>query len=118
MEQEQIKNIEERLLKMKEGILSNLMSENEDFQALIDDSGVKDLADLASDDIDVMMLEALGQQELKRLRMVEAALGRIMNERYGLCIKCNKRITASRLEAIPYAPLCIDCQSLSEKRKR
>ncbi|MDC7241615.1 MAG: TraR/DksA family transcriptional regulator [Spirochaetales bacterium] len=105
------------LLEIKEEVLHNLISENEDFRAAVEDLGVKDLADIASNDIDVRTLEALSSQDTLRLNKVESALIRLENGKYGVCARCSKRISLDRLEAIPYAVLCIDCKSESEKRR-
>ncbi len=106
------------LLSQKEEILETLVSENEDFEALIKDLDPKDLADVAADDIDRKTLETLSSRDVKRLRLIDSAISRIHNGRYGLCMKCSKKIPKERLEAIPYALLCIDCQSSDERRNR
>jgi len=105
------------LLEIKEQVLHNLISENEDFRAAVEDLGVKDLADIASNDIDVRTLEAISSQDTLRLSKVESALIRLENGKYGVCARCSKKISLNRLEAIPYAVLCIDCKSDSEKKK-
>lgn len=105
------------LLDMKAGILKTLMHENEDFRAAVEDMGVKDLGDLASTDIDCRTLEVIGHQDKLRLNKVEAALIRLENNKYGICVNCNKKITVSRLEAIPYAVFCIDCKTALESKR-
>ncbi len=105
------------LLEIKEQVLHNLISENEDFRAAVEDLGVKDLADIASNDIDVRTLEAISSQDTLRLSKVESALIRLENGKYGVCARCSKKISLNRLEAIPYAVLCINCKSDSEKKK-
>lgn len=50
------------------------------------------------------------------LRMIEDALARVENGTYGLCVDCGAEIDAARLEAIPYAALCLKCQSKREHR--
>ena len=78
----------------------------------------KDLVDIASEDIDRKTLETLGAQEIRRLNLIESALARIPNGHYGVCMKCSSRIPRERLEAIPYALLCISCQTSEERRNR
>ncbi len=41
------------------------------------------------------------------LAEIEAALGRIDEGTYGTCIRCGREIGAERLDAVPYATLCI-----------
>ena len=50
------------------------------------------------------------------LKLVNDALARFDNGTYGLCLNCGQEIDAARLEAIPYAPLCLNCQSKREHR--
>jgi RNA polymerase-binding protein DksA len=118
MEQTFIDKMEKSLTALKTEIVSNLMANNEDFKEIVEGMDPKDLADIASDDIDRKMIEAIGSQELKRLKLIESALTRIQQGKYGLCIKCGKRIPQDRLEAIPYALMCIDCKTTEERRNR
>ncbi|TFG82600.1 MAG: TraR/DksA family transcriptional regulator [Spirochaetales bacterium] len=106
------------LAAMKQEILGKLAAANEDFKAIVEEMDPKDFADVASDDVDRKMLEALGTQDIKRLRSIEAAIVRIQQGRYGTCVKCSKRIPHERLEALPYAVMCIDCQKSEERRNR
>ena len=113
-----IEKMEKSLSELKREIISNLVVSSEDFKEIVDAMDPKDLADIASDDMDRKMIEAIGSQELRRLRMIDAAITRIKQGKYGVCIKCSKKIPKERLEAIPYAIMCIDCKSAEEKRNR
>jgi DnaK suppressor protein len=118
MEDAFLKKMKTSLVALKKEILKNLASESEDFRTIIEDMDPKDLADIAADDIDRKTLEALGTQELRRLQLIESALARVENKKYGLCARCSKKIPRERLEAIPYALLCIECKSSEERRNR
>ncbi len=50
------------------------------------------------------------------LQLVDDALARFENGTYGLCLDCGQEIDAARLQAIPYTPFCLDCQSKRERR--
>ncbi len=113
-----IDEMEQKLLTLKEEIIEQFMSENEDFKEMVEDMSIKDLADVAADDIGKRQLEALNQHEVKTLRLVESAISRIHNEKYGKCLSCGAKIPQERLRAIPYALLCISCKSGEEKQKR
>jgi len=106
------------LLDMKGGIIKNLISENEDFKSIIDDMDPKDLADVAADDIDRKTLEALSSSDIRRLRLIDNAIARMENSKYGVCMNCNTKIPKERLEAIPYALMCIKCKTSDERRNR
>ena len=118
MDKKFIAQMKKQLLSIKEEILNNLIAENEDFEAMVKDLDPKDLADIAADDIDRKTLEAIGSHDMKRLRLIDSALSRIKNERYGICLRCSKKIPTERLEAIPYAFMCIECQTSDERRNR
>lgn len=47
---------------------------------------------------------------------VRAALERIKNNTFGVCVDCGGRIVQARLDAIPYTPVCIACETIREKR--
>ncbi|MCL2832734.1 MAG: TraR/DksA family transcriptional regulator [Treponema sp.] len=110
--------MDKSLTNLKMEIISNLIVNNQDFKEIVEGMDPKDLADIASDDIDRRMLEAVGSQDLRRLRLIDSALTRIKQGKYGLCMKCGKKIPKERLEAIPYALMCIECKSDEERRNR
>jgi RNA polymerase-binding protein DksA len=49
------------------------------------------------------------------LSSIEQALQRIENGTFGTCVRCGTQIAEERLEAIPYATRCIDCQRVAER---
>ncbi|MDR3138323.1 MAG: TraR/DksA family transcriptional regulator [Treponema sp.] len=118
MEQDFVGRMNKSLIDLKSEIVSNLIASNEDFKEIVEGMDPKDLADIASDDIDRKMIEAIGSQGLKRLKLIDSALTRIQQGKYGLCVKCGKRIPQDRLEAIPYALMCIECKTAEERRNR
>ena len=84
MDKVMIDKMKELLQSQKREILDTLVASNADFRAIVEEMDPKDFADVASDDIDRKMLEALGSQDLKRLRAIDAALSRIQLGKYGL----------------------------------
>ncbi len=46
---------------------------------------------------------------------INEALDRIESGTFGSCVRCGKQIAEERLEALPYATRCIDCQRLAER---
>lgn len=106
------------LIKLKEEIIEKLMAESRDFKEIIEDMDPKDLVDIAADDIDRKTLEALSAGDLKKLNLIDSAISRMQNGKYGLCMSCNKKIPKERLEAMPYALMCIDCKTADERRNR
>ncbi|MBI9107973.1 MAG: TraR/DksA family transcriptional regulator [Spirochaetales bacterium] len=113
-----IEQMKEELLRQKEEIVKSLMSESDDFNAIVKAKQPKDLADIAADDIDRNTLETLSANDVRRLRLIDSAMSRIANDRYGLCMRCNKKIPRERLMAIPSALMCIECKSVDERQNR
>jgi DnaK suppressor protein len=58
--------------------------------------------------------EGLEENADHLLEAIEAALVRIEDGSYGVCAVCGGPIGAERLEAVPYATLCIDDKRLQE----
>ena len=51
----------------------------------------------------------------RRFHDVEAALYRLEARTFGICLHCDSEIEAKRLAAVPWTPLCLQCQSGSEQ---
>jgi len=117
-----IKNFIDRmrtaLLVQKRQIFNTFVDENAELHAIVDETNVKDIGDKANDVADQQTIEALGTKELNQVMAINAALLRIQEGVYGSCAKCSKKIPEERLEAIPSAIYCIDCQKRGERRKR
>ncbi len=54
---------------------------------------------------------ALSAQALEAVAEIDAALEKIASGKYGICENCGQLIAKARLEALPYARLCIACKS-------
>jgi DnaK suppressor protein len=51
------------------------------------------------------------------LRSVRAALARIDDGTWGICMRCEEDINPKRLNAVPWAPYCISCQEWADGQK-
>lgn len=60
---------------------------------------------------------SLHRNEQVLLEQVERALARMDKGTYGICDRCGQEIDFARLKAIPYASLCIRCQTQAEGPK-
>mgnify|MGYP001818421555 FL=1 len=72
------------------------------------------MAELGSDNFDQEVTLSLLGSENDALDQIEAAIERIEDGRYGQCEECGVKIPKPRLEAIPYAALCVQCASQRE----
>jgi len=57
------------------------------------------------------VIDTLEDMELLELKQIDTALTRIKNGEFGVCASCGRRITDSRLKAVPYAANCLKCAS-------
>jgi len=59
-------------------------------------------------------IELLQESEAARRpiqEQIEAALERLEDSSYGICVACGSKIPKARLNAIPYTPNCVRCAS-------
>ena len=75
------------------------------------------LADLGSDSFEQELTLSLVGNEKEILKQIEFALDRIQEGVYGKCEECGKKIPESRLEALPYAALCVNCAAKQEENR-
>jgi RNA polymerase-binding protein DksA len=66
-------------------------------------------ADVATAMHDRELDYGITENEQQLLEEIDAALQRIEEGTYGICTNCGKPIQPERLEALPWAQLCIDC---------
>jgi RNA polymerase-binding protein DksA len=102
-----------------EAALQNLHDENSG--TLSEDAGEETaydnhLADTATETYDRELDYTLEENAEHLLAEIDAALKRIEDGTYGKCTNCGKQIPEERLEARPWATLCIDCQRDRERR--
>ena len=86
-----------------------------DFSMLrkLDRSG-GDVADCALETSYSELSSKLAEAETREVKSIDNAL-RLMDEGlYGKCEGCKSNIPMARLQAVPYATLCIDCKRLAE----
>lgn|SRR5262249_10109920 len=75
----------------------------------------RDSADAASGHSLENSVIAQSRQNRSRLRLVELALERIRNGTFGICAECDAAISVRRLQAVPWASNCIQCQEKYEQ---
>ena len=60
------------------------------------------------------VLSALDDEARQTLGLIDEALARLERDEFGVCQSCGNPIAPARLEALPYAALCIDCAGRQE----
>ena len=86
-----------------------IMSELLKIEDQLDDPADKDWEEAAIEAQDDEVLESLGQAGKAELRRSEAALERIEQDEYGICVKCGAEIEERRLDLLPDTPFCAQC---------
>ena len=56
-------------------------------------------------------------RESNLLRNVRAALRRIDEGSFGVCLHCEEDISPKRLVAVPWTPFCIQCQEMADRNR-
>jgi DnaK suppressor protein len=74
-----------------------------------------DVGDAAYDTAQDEISSQLAEVESRELASIENALERMKDGSYGQCEVCNCRIPMARLQALPYATMCINCQREIER---
>jgi DnaK suppressor protein len=114
MEQKKLKLFRERLLLRKQEILE-AYNKNKTYGKEADEEGAQDIADKASNSYTKEFLFSLSNSEREMLQDVDEALVRIDNRSYGVCVVCEDEMDKKRLEAVPWAKRCLDCQEKQEQ---
>ena len=73
------------------------------------------LGDVATVTFDREMASTLEEASTHLLGEIDAALARIEDGTFGTCRSCGQPIAVERLEALPWATLCIDCKRKQER---
>lgn len=116
MDRQDMKTFEQLLLKEKKSMQNTLdrMNDNiENSQFVKNELSYYDNhpADLGSETFDSEMYQNLKNNEMEQLEKIDAALIRIKKGSYGKCMTCGKEIDRNRLEILPDALDCIDCET-------
>ena len=77
----------------------------------------EDMADIGSDNFLREIGLTVASEEGKKIFLIQDALRALANGKYGKCIDCKDDIAPARLDAIPYAKLCIRCKSAREENE-
>jgi DnaK suppressor protein len=107
---EERQRVEHALTTLREEHPGSLDDEVEEVAATADDH----LANTASATLGREIDYTLGDNAEQVISEIDAALQRIEDGTYGVCASCGREIPPARLEANPWASLCIDCKRKAE----
>ena len=112
--QDRYQVLRERLQNQRDEILNMYKQDLRAGQESADD-GTEDIVDRANNAYNRELMFSLSDTERNTLLLIENALRRMDEGTYGRCSNCGQSIALPRLEALPWARFCVDCQELAEK---
>jgi DnaK suppressor protein len=117
MKKERLASFRKRLLEKHEQLAAGV-GRSANYGKDQEDDAIKDLGDQANTAYTREFFFELGNGDRRLLRDVVAALQKIDEGSFGNCERCGELIADKRLEALPFARYCIDCQRLVEEEER
>jgi DnaK suppressor protein len=112
---------QEALQKMLLGKRQEIIREIEESlgQSLTEDQqrrleSARDVGDQALMDLERELGISLMEMRNRRRQSIDEALTRLHEGTYGICAECGVEISEKRLQAVPFAKLCVECQSRAE----
>jgi len=100
------------------GRLAELDTRLHDLDAELDSRRSADWEELATEREDDEVLERLGQSGEAEARRIRAALARLDDGTFGICLRCGGPVGEARLAAVPHAALCAQCAGQGGERAR
>lgn len=114
MKDEKLQHFRQKLLTARGKIVnSGIMNDFDDLHIKSDD--LADEADLANSTINQQITFSIREKEMVKLKRIEAALARVEDGSYGICVESGEEIEVKRLETQPWAEFCIE---VAEERER
>ena len=114
MDRKKMKVFREKLQTKKQEILETF-TKNKSYGREADGDPSQDIADKAANSYTKEFLFSLSNSERRLLQQVDDALSRIESRQYGVCASCEDTLNLKRLQAVPWATLCISCQEKQER---
>ena len=114
MDKRRVRAFRDKLLDRRVGLVGQVQ-EAELYSRQRDSEATQYPADMAANAYTKELLVSMSDNDRKLLNLVDEALERIEEGAYGKCAHCGNPLPEKRLDAVPWARLCISCQDLQEK---
>ena len=114
MDKKKVETYKKRLLAKQEELM-RLVSRSEQDGREADEEGTQDVADKAANSYTKEFLFHQSDENRRALQLVNEAIERVRNGSYGQCVACNEEVQQKRLEAVPWARHCIECQEKQDQ---
>lgn len=100
----------QEIMKEIEGSLGQSLTEDQQRRL----ESARDVGDQALMDLERELGISLMEMRNRRRQSIDEALTRLHEGTYGICAECGVEISEKRLQAVPFAKLCVECQSRAE----
>lgn len=100
----------QEIMKEIEGSLGQSLTEDQQRRL----ESARDVGDQALMDLERELGISLMEMRNRRRQSIDEALTRLQEGTYGICAECGVEISEKRLQAVPFAKLCVECQSRAE----
>jgi len=114
---DQVQRLEKALLQARSVILKELSPAGSALTDTLPDAE-PDILDQSANDLERTLYLLLRERGRNKLRAIDDALERIQEGTFGECEDCGEKIPVGRLEVMPFATTCRDCQTLRERHAR
>jgi len=114
MDKRRLEQYRKRLLERKEQLLDTVSRTEHDGREA-DEEPAHDLADKASSSYTKEFLFKKSNDDRFILHLIQEALERMGSGAYGVCVACGGEMQQKRLDAVPWARHCIECQEKQEQ---
>ena len=111
MSKSNLNKIKDKLIAEREVLLSKLSAND----LSVDASETPDPVDLAVRNYSKNVMLAVSENESRQVVLINEALERIGDKEYGNCQNCENPINPKRLDAVPWARYCLNCQEMVEQ---
>ncbi len=115
MDKKKLEVYRKRLVGKQEELV-RLVSKSDHDGREADEEGTQDIADKAANAYTKEFLFHQSNDNRQILQLVDEALERIKTGSYGVCVACHHEVQTKRLEAVPWARHCIECQEKQDQR--
>jgi DnaK suppressor protein len=100
----------QEIMKEIEGNLGQSLTEDQQRRL----ESARDVGDQALMDLERELGISLMEMRNRKRQLIDEALTRLAEGTYGVCAECGVEISEKRLAAVPFAKLCVECQSKQE----
>ncbi len=113
----ELTEFKEQLLEKKTHLIKEIQGKEEELTSS-DKDEVGDMADLATELIERELNMSLSESDRARLEEINAALERIKDKTYGICVDTGEVINKQRLKAVPEALRTLAAQEIYDRQQR